>query len=103
MVVRLGDGPLLWIGPIAVFLALGAWLTLTVRSVRPSRAQYVKWAKDYVPPRRGPVEGGTYRYTPGMYSHSYAPGEIPEMPRQASPAIIPDAAATTDGITRIPS
>jgi hypothetical protein len=67
-----GLGILMVVGPIIVFAALITWLGLTImasaRRQRPERRHDQS-------PHRGPMEGGVYRYRPGMYSHSYPPGE----------------------------
>jgi hypothetical protein len=66
-----GAGILTVLGPIIVFSALAVWLGLTIMASH--RKQHPERRHDQSP-HRGPMEGGLYRYRPGMFSHSYAPG-----------------------------
>jgi hypothetical protein len=68
---QVGKGIGLLIGPVVIALALITWLTLVIRA----SSRKIKPERPDQSPHRGPMEGGLYRYSPGMYSHSYAPGE----------------------------
>lgn len=71
---QVGAGNTLVFGPIIVALALVTWLGLTLRAAVLTQRRRLPAPSDQSP-HRGPMEGGVYRYSPGMYSHSYAPGE----------------------------
>ncbi|GAA2426577.1 hypothetical protein GCM10010191_43880 [Actinomadura vinacea] len=63
------------IGLLAVPLVVAAiitWLLLTRRASHDQRDPEHFHDQDS---HRGPEQGGYYRYTPGMFSHSYAPGK----------------------------
>lgn len=63
----------LWIIPVLATVALLSWLALTVeassRKVHPDR-------RNDQDNHRGGEQGGYYVYEPGIYSHSYPPGEV---------------------------
>ncbi|MBT2208214.1 MULTISPECIES: hypothetical protein [Actinomadura] len=67
-----GAMPWAWLIPVLASVALLSWLALTVeassRKVNPSR-------RNDQDNHRGGEQGGYYVYTPGIYSHSYPPGE----------------------------
>ncbi|TDD74515.1 hypothetical protein [Actinomadura rubrisoli] len=63
----------LWLLPIAAVIALVARLPmLTQASSRKLHPQRRNDQHNH----RGAEQGGFYEYTPGMYSHSYPPGEV---------------------------
>ncbi|MFB4317428.1 hypothetical protein [Actinomadura sp. 21ATH] len=70
---NIGSGLTLIFGPIVVAIALVTWLTLVGKAA--AKTKNVDPDHPDQSPHRGPIEGGLYRYTPGMYSHSYAPTE----------------------------
>ncbi|WP_019632865.1 hypothetical protein [Actinomadura atramentaria] len=76
---RIGTGTILYVGPILLFLALAAWLALT---------WFGAWRTRHITPEaepapeRGPVKGGFQKKSHGMFSHSYAPDQIPVSPQE---------------------
>jgi hypothetical protein len=69
---QVGAGIGLIAAPVILVVALLTWLRLTRRAgsteVEPDKLH----DQDS---HRGPEQGGYYRYTPGVYSHSYPPGK----------------------------
>ncbi|GAA2616033.1 hypothetical protein SMC26_09635 [Actinomadura fulvescens] len=87
---RIGDGPLLIIGPLVVALALVTFVGMTSLGLRKTNAAW-RASRTGLTPINVPeqhhgaeheVGGGFYRYTPGMYSHSYSPEENARRPRR---------------------
>ncbi|WP_433332764.1 hypothetical protein [Spirillospora sp. CA-294931] len=70
---QVGHGVGLWLGPLVISLSL--LIALTGVFLASSRRVHPARRKDQSP-HRGPMEGGLYRYSPGMYSHSYPPGTV---------------------------
>ncbi|MEW2355376.1 hypothetical protein [Spirillospora sp. NPDC029432] len=69
----LGLGLPLIFGPIVVAIALVTWLTLVGKAA--GQTKRVNPNHPDQSSHRGPMQGGLYSYSPGMYSHSYAPTE----------------------------
>ncbi|MFI0355843.1 hypothetical protein [Actinomadura sp. 9N407] len=96
---QVGSGSTLLFGPLIIALALITWLTLIIRA----SSRKVKPGRPDQSPHRGPMEGGLYHYSPGMYSHSYAPGETeyvdPPADQEGSPEVPlrPHGAAGQEG------
>ena len=67
-----GRGIGLILAPVIVVVALVTWLRLA-RNVGSKRIEPDKLHDQ--DSHRGPEQGGYYRYTPGVYSHSYPPGK----------------------------
>ncbi|POM25716.1 hypothetical protein BTM25_00990 [Actinomadura rubteroloni] len=76
---RLGLNTLFWIGPVVMFLALAGWLALTAFGA--VRTRHVSPGCEPAP-ERGPVKGGFQKSSHGMFSHSYAPDQIPVSPEE---------------------
>ncbi|MQY04412.1 hypothetical protein [Actinomadura macrotermitis] len=72
-----GDEAVRLILPVVAALALISWIALVFRGFMATR--HTVGRRPDQSPHRGPIEGGLYRYSPGMYSHSYPPGAVPEM------------------------
>ncbi|MFG2006638.1 hypothetical protein ACGFNU_46575 [Spirillospora sp. NPDC048911] len=88
---RLGDGFGLWLGPIVVALALITFLAMTSLGLKKTNAAARAAELGETEPINVPVQhhgpehevgGGFYRYTPGMYSHSYSPEEVAARERE---------------------
>ncbi|WP_018657502.1 hypothetical protein [Actinomadura flavalba] len=77
----LGTGPIRFIGPVLIALALIGWLYLTARGMtitaRGTRGvrQALRRERKPLSHDRGPVKGGFHAYSPGIYSHSEPPRE----------------------------
>ncbi|MFC5745960.1 hypothetical protein [Actinomadura rugatobispora] len=70
--VHITAGIGLVIGPLILVVALVMWLRMT-RRAGSSKIEPDKFHDQ--DSHRGPEQGGYYRYTPGVYSHSYPPGK----------------------------
>ncbi|MFD0691496.1 hypothetical protein [Actinomadura fibrosa] len=63
----------LWLIPVVV--VLGLLVRFPMLTQASSRKLHPKRRRDQ-DNHRGAEQGGFYAYTPGMYSHSYPPGEV---------------------------